>query len=355
MDQADRQQLDLLRSVLETCRGLVAAFGNSGARVCPSLGVDFQHNLLSLAEELSAQVGPAGVGPENVGKENAGPEQAGETGRKLEREVEAWGDRVAEYYRRKADEIREIMLTMAEAARSVSERDLHYKTKFGDVTARLQTIGNIEDLSQIRALVNQSATDLRSCVDRMVADGVLSNARLQAQLTAYQERLFEAERISATDPLTGLANRSGMERELETRIRTARSFCLLVIDLNGFKSVNDTYGHLAGDALLKAFSAEFRAQLRPVDIAGRWGGDEFAAILDCALPEAQALIHRMRKWAFGEYAIPVDGKIRKITVTAAIGLAAWQAGQNLEQIFSAADQAMYADKSAARHPAPSPR
>src|ERR1039457_7274306 len=137
MDQMDRQQEDSLRSAMDAWRALVVAFGNSGARVCPSLGASFQQNLMVLAEQLSSQ---------------GGLEQAGETGRKLEAEVEGWGDRAAEYYRRKADEIREIMLTMTEAASSVSERDQQYKAKFGDVTAHLQSIGNLEDLSRIRAL-----------------------------------------------------------------------------------------------------------------------------------------------------------------------------------------------------------
>ncbi len=333
IDRLDRRQGDLLQSTLEACRALVVSFGDSGARVCPSLGAEFQHNLISLAAELSAE---------------AAPEQVGVTGRRLEQEVAGWGDRASEYYRQKADEIREIMLTMTEAARSVSERDQQYKTRFGDVSARLQTIGNLDDLSQIRSLVKQSATDLRSCVDRMVADGAQTNARLQAQLTAYQDRLLEAERLSSTDPLTGLANRAGMERELQNRIRAARPFCLLVIDLNGFKALNDTHGHLAGDALLKSFASEFRAQFRPLDAVGRWGGDEFAALLDCPLTEAQSLIERMRKWIFGEYTIPVNGAPHKLKVSAAVGLAAWQPGQTLEQIFSDADQAMYADKSASR-------
>jgi diguanylate cyclase (GGDEF)-like protein len=329
----DRQQVDLLRSALGACRALVAAFGNSGARACPSLGADFQQNLLALAAQLSV---------------DAGPERVDETERKIEQEVDIWGTRAAEYYKQKADEIREIMLTMTEAARAVGDRDQQYKDKFGAVTERLHTIDNLEDITQIRALVNQSATELRSCVDRMVVDGEQSIASLKAQLTKYEERLHEAELLSWTDPLTGLTNRVGLEHELKKRVRGARPFCVLVVDLNGFKALNDTHGHLAGDALLKAFSDELRSQFRPLDTVARWGGDEFAAALDCGIPEAQALIERIRKWAFGEYTIPIGGKPVKIAVSAAIGLAAWQSGQTIEQVFAVADKAMYVDKGSKR-------
>ena len=107
----------------------------------------------------------------------------------------------------------------------------------------------------------------------MVEDGRQRIAKLKTQLAAYEQRLEHAERASSTDGLTGLLNRAAMEREIASRVAVACTFCLVMVDLNGFKKINDTHGHAAGDSLLKAFATEFKAQFRPLDPVGRWGGD----------------------------------------------------------------------------------
>ncbi len=95
-----------------------------------------------------------------------------------------------------------------------------------------------------------------------------------------------------------------------------------MFDVNGFKQINDGLGHLAGDQVLKQFATELKAAFRPTDFIGRWGGDEFIAILDCELKQAEAQIARVRQWVFGDYEIIVGGVARKIGVSAAIGVAA---------------------------------
>ena len=329
----DQQREQALTSALACCRGLVAVMASSGARACPSLAESFQHNLMLLREQLSLATEAGTVT---------------ETGQQIEREVDGWGTRASEYYRQKAAEIREIMLAMMEAAKAVSQRDQHYRAQFNEVSERIQTIGNLEDLTQIRHLVNQTASELRGCAGHMVEDGEQSVTDLRAQLVSYEQRLAEAERLSETDPLTGLANRAGVEHALETRIRAARSFSLLIADLDGFKALNDRYGHLAGDELLKAFAVEFRAQFRSFDVIGRWGGDEFVVLIEADPAEIQTCIQRVRNWALGEYTIHVSGKPQKIRLAAAIGTAAWRPGMTVEQVFSQADRAMYADKDQAK-------
>jgi len=322
----DQQRDELLQSALDCCRGVVASVAENGARVCPPVADTFQQNLINLCEHLSAA---------------AAPGEVSKTEQEIGRELEGWSTRASDYYRRKAGEIRDIMLAMTDAAQAVGDRDELYRAQFGEVSARLQEIGDIEDLARIKHIVTASADNLRSCVDRMVEDGKQSIAGLKTQLAEYEQRLQDAERTSSTDVLTGLLNRVGMEREIANRIGRGGAFCLMVVDLNGFKKVNDTYGHAAGDALLKAFSTEFKAQFRPLDPVGRWGGDEFVVVLDCPVEEARARIDQVRKWALGEYPLPGKGKV---TVGAAVGLAEWEPGWTGEKLFSEADRAMYADK-----------
>ena len=123
-----------------------------------------------------------------------------------------------------------------------------------------------------------------------------------------------------------------------------------MLDLERFKQVNDTYGHIAGDNLLQQFSKELKSNSRSTDIVGRWGGDEFVMILDCELTGAKSQVERIQKWALGEYTIPLGAgaTAAKIKVSASIGVTQWQAGQTLPDVIATADSAMYREKALAR-------
>jgi diguanylate cyclase (GGDEF)-like protein len=326
----EQQREELLHSVLGCCRAVVGAVAENGARVCPPVADTFQQNLVALCDRLASATVPRDIS---------------RTEEEIGREIEDWSTRASEYYRRKAGEIRDVMLAMNEAAKSVADRDERYRTQFREVSSQLQQIGDLEDLTRIKQIVQTSAGELRSCVDRMVEDGRQSVASLTTKLAAYEQRLEEAERASFLDPLTGLLNRSGIEREIADRIRAARTFCMVVADLNGFKAVNDTHGHAAGDELLKAFAREFKGQFRTLDSVGRWGGDEFVVLLDSPLGEVRTRMDGVRRWVLGEY--PLPGGV-KVTIGAAMGIAEWQKGRTAEQLFAEADRAMYADKNQQR-------
>jgi diguanylate cyclase (GGDEF)-like protein len=117
-----------------------------------------------------------------------------------------------------------------------------------------------------------------------------------------------------------------------------------MLDLNRFKDVNDTYGHEAGDDLLKQFSTELRSASRATDAVGRWGGDEFVVILDGHLSEAQSHVERMQKWVFGSYTLRPGAEGPKVETTAAVGLVEWQTGETLKQVLARADALMYKQK-----------
>jgi diguanylate cyclase len=322
----EQQREELLNSALECCRAVVSAVAESGGRVCPPVADSFQQNLLALCDRLSAASAPADL---------TRTEEA------IGRELEGWSTRTSEYYRRKASEIRDVMLAMNEAAKSVAERDERYRVQFSEMSSHLQQISELEDITRIKQIVQTGAGELRSCVDRMVEDGRKSVARLKAQLASYEERLESAERASSTDPLTGLLNRAGIESETAARIRSGTGFCLVVVDLNGFKAINDAHGHTAGDALLKAFAKEFQGQFRAVDAVGRWGGDEFVVLLDGPIAEVRKRVEGVRRWVLGEYPLP---NAERVTIGAAIGIAEWKQGRSAEQIFAEADAAMYSEK-----------
>lgn len=155
------------------------------------------------------------------------------------------------------------------------------------------------------------------------------------------ERKMLADALS--DPLTGILNRRGFEKEGKACLRSCSSSAVLYLDLNSFKSINDRFGHQAGDALLKAFGHRLGFCLRPEDILGRLGGDEFAIVLPgVTVEDAKHVAERLVSTASEAYII----QGQEIRCTASVGIALMpQHGDELWHLISVADHAMYNAKS----------
>ncbi|MEO6205730.1 MAG: sensor domain-containing diguanylate cyclase, partial [Mycobacteriales bacterium] len=156
----------------------------------------------------------------------------------------------------------------------------------------------------------------------------ISRADFTAQLAEQARR----------DPLTGLVNRRGMEESIETEMRRARRtrapLTVLMLDLDGLKVFNDTYGHEAGDRLITAASSGWLGRLRPTDVLARYGGDEFVALLpgcdeQLAMRVAEGLLQSM----------PPGG-------ACSVGLAEWNRTETMDSLLARADAALYSGKRA---------
>jgi diguanylate cyclase (GGDEF)-like protein/PAS domain S-box-containing protein len=167
-----------------------------------------------------------------------------------------------------------------------------------------------------------------------------------------RKRLEESlQRLADRDPLTDLWNRRRFEDELQRQISRCQRYreqaVLLMIDLDGFKEVNDTYGHRAGDDLLRSVASALSGRLRRVDSLARLGGDEFAVILVNVLPEQAAGLAAALRIAVASASITVEG--REVSVKASVGIALLDdATTSDDEAMQIADLAMYAAKSGAR-------
>ena len=172
------------------------------------------------------------------------------------------------------------------------------------------------------------------------------NAALSSEIEHRTRLEAELRRLADTDDLTGaLARRRFMEiasREWLRHERSGAPVCILMLDLDRFKLLNDSFGHAAGDAALVAFVATCRANLRTLDFIGRTGGEEFAIVLpDTPLDGGFTFSERLRE---AVATTPVDGADSAVTITVSIGVAqAWQ-GESLESAMQRADAALYAAK-----------
>lgn len=177
---------------------------------------------------------------------------------------------------------------------------------------------------------------------------LLNSARLEVELDASRAEL---ERLAATDPLTGLRNRRAFFREAGSELRRARRYklpvALLMIDIDRFKQVNDRFGHLAGDELLRQVAAVLTRELRATDIHARFGGEEFIALLvQTPASDVAPTAERLRR-AIAELSVESLGNL--FGTTASIGTAAVADGDvELDELLRYADAALYKAKSAGR-------
>ncbi len=175
---------------------------------------------------------------------------------------------------------------------------------------------------------------------------VLIGARMV--IARYQGRL---EEMATTDRLTGLVSRNAydmlMAQALKDAQRRNRPVSAVMLDVDRFKLVNDTYGHLAGDRVLRGVAQAMRASLRASDIVCRWGGDEFLVLLrDCDLVNAERIAESMRA-VIEEADFGADGAELRATVS--IGIAPYRANDSVDRLLSKADAALYAAKLAGRN------
>ena len=320
---------DSVRALSESYRASLTAVGDGAVQICPALGENFQRDLLKLRDQLH---------PETA------PETVSDTGKQVEEELRKWGENASEYLQQTADQVKEIMLIVAQTAQAVADRDQRYARQFGEFAEQLSAIGNLEDITKVRQSLGKSAHQLRNYVQSLVQDGEQSVARLRAELTVYQTRLDEVERVATRDPVTGVANRYKAERQLQFRIENSRKLSVALFDLDNFKEINDLHGHPAGDSLLAQFATELRGAFRSTDLVSRWGGDEFLVIVECPAEETRDRIEPARKWVDGEYKIQVGGEVRKVNIHASVGVASWLDGETAAELVARADAAMYQEK-----------
>ncbi|WP_313337983.1 GGDEF domain-containing protein [Stutzerimonas nitrititolerans] len=190
---------------------------------------------------------------------------------------------------------------------------------------------------------NQLGERLQQLVGRVTS--------LEQAASGLRQRLEEQRQLALVDTLTELPNRAAWDERLEVEVarwqRYGGELLLAVLDVDHFKRINDDFGRLAGDRVLKIIAGELRKRLRKTDFLARFGGEEFALLLPhTPLPEGLRLLDTLRQ---GIEQCPFHFKGEPVTVTLSGGLGRFAEGETLEQVFERADHALYAAKDAGRN------
>jgi diguanylate cyclase (GGDEF)-like protein len=186
---------------------------------------------------------------------------------------------------------------------------------------------------------------LRQSLEAALADVKDKNAQLEASLQRVEE-------LAATDPLTGLYNRRHFSRVIEQLFAEAQRYgkdlSVVMIDMDGFKPINDGYGHQVGDQLLMLAGKVISANMRRMDVAARYGGDEFVILLPHASEsDARSVAERIRE-QFRVASAALLHTVEGVTMSIGIGSLAHHKCSGADQLVATADAALYAAKEAGR-------
>ncbi|MDI3274256.1 diguanylate cyclase [Pseudomonas sp. AL03] len=176
-------------------------------------------------------------------------------------------------------------------------------------------------------------------------------AHMEQEALGYREHLEEQRQKALIDPLTGLPNRAAWSEQLDQEIsqwqQQGNSLLLAMLDLDHFKRINDNYGHLAGDKVLKIIASVLRKRLRGTDFIARFGGEEFVLLMPATVPAVGAkLLENLRA---SIEACPFHFKGEPVTITTSMGLTAFKPGEHSDLVLKRADQALYRAKHAGRN------
>jgi diguanylate cyclase len=254
------------------------------------------------------------------------------------------------YLAEREKELRDIidLLTKAMASLDVENREFYHRVY--DQSEKMEQITLLDDIKKIRSALQLEVTQMREIVDQKKDQDRRQVQLLASQVDSLRLELEKTKTKSMTDGLTGAYNRQAFDdslKDLMVRCRVMNTeLSLLMLDLDDFKKINDTYGHLIGDRVLVAFCQKCRKSIRGDDVLARYGGEEFAIILPGASLKNAVKKGRQICDAISEarYATNNQDGEDYLSVTVSIGVSAIKTDDTVETIISRADKALYKAK-----------
>ena len=275
-----------------------------------------------------------------------------------------------EYYLNELNEklvsINRLILEDQQTVTQLHDLNITINTNVDQQLTKVRTeIESATDLQTLQLAMNHSMdtllgvlTDFQDRVKSSLAGMHERQAELTGQLKSLQDnnrtlikQVIQERELSMKDPLTQLPNRQGFDERLAEEIarsdRYQQPCCIALIDLDYFKRINDQYGHLAGDKVLKVLAREMRSQLRKTDYLARFGGEEFVLLLPQTTLESG--IQALEKMRVHISQCPFNFQGKPVQITFSAGISAYSEGESADQWLNRADEALYSSKDAGRN------
>jgi len=253
----------------------------------------------------------------------------------------------ASFLKTKNETVKHIVLDLVETIQQIVTTTGDFDHKMEASMEGIQAASTVEDILTLKEGILEEIVKVR-----------VNSQSLKSAVNAYKKtaqslstKLEQTEAKALVDSLTNVLNRSAYNMKIIQMMREFSNskvfFCLLVIDIDHFKNFNDTYGHKAGDRVLKSVAASIQDSLRASDLVFRYGGEEFVVILNSIQDKiAFKLAEKIRKSVEKEYFVDKD---KKLKVTISLGIACVKEGESEVELFERADRAMYVAKRKGRN------
>jgi diguanylate cyclase (GGDEF)-like protein len=257
--------------------------------------------------------------------------------------MRTYGDRAGAEVRQQARDLRDMVALLEEASTTMAAHNTRFHSSFERVTTELEAAAECDSPARVRQHLASVVHNLKTTVECLWQESRQSVSRMQSELHAYHNRLAQAERAIWTDPLTGLPNRRAAEARIEKELQSPGPFCMVVMDLNRFKSINDRFGHACGDQVLTTFARHLQRAFREGDVVYRWGGDEFLVVMNGTMRDIRGTLQPGNSME-QKVTVAVSGKPVDLVVRAALGVAQRAPGDGADELFARADANMYQEK-----------
>lgn len=259
------------------------------------------------------------------------------------------------YLNERESEFREIIDLMTTAMSGLDNENRDFYSSIRSQGERFEQITLLDDIKRIKNELVQEVEKMRAIVRQKEGQDQKALDALSSQVNALKRELDKARHSANTDGLTGVYNRKALDDYLlglidRNRV-TRQPFSLLMMDLDHFKQLNDTYGHTVGDRMLVAFAEKCRSSVRSDDFLARYGGEEFTLILPGAslrnaVKKAKTICKTI---ANSRYAADDSPKADAVSVTVSIGVSVYRQGDTVQGIVERADRCLYKAKESGRN------
>lgn len=300
----------------------------------------FKNKLASLQEKFQAPAKPKSI--------------AGQFDRQKE-QILAHIQRQKTYLGERETEFREIIDLMTAAMSGLDNENREFYGSIRSQGERFEAITLLDDIKRIKNELIQEVDKMRAMVRKKESQDQSALEALSSQVNVLKKELDKARHSANTDGLTGVNNRKALDDHLRSLVErnfvSRLPFSLLMMDLDNFKQLNDTYGHTVGDRMLLAFAEKCGAVVRSDDFLARYGGEEFTLILPGAsLRNAtKKAKHLCKTIAAARYAADDSPKADVVSVTVSIGVSTYRKGDTVKSIVDRADQCLYKAKAAGKN------
>jgi len=247
------------------------------------------------------------------------------------------------------NEMTDLMDDVSDSLQEVGSEAQRFGGHLDGVVENVQRSSSLDDIKELlRSLVEETRTMRRST--QLLHEHLEAKSR---EIALLQEELEQERRRASTDPLTGLANRRTFTETLAQhaeKITQPGELSLLIVDIDHFKEVNDTHGHLIGDRVIRFLAQVLQQHTKGQDLAARYGGEEFVVLLpNTGLRGASAVAEQIRHAMSEAKLVRSDNKQPLGRITVSIGVAAYQPGEDPMDLVNRADQALYRSKQGGRN------